>query len=70
MITRNTTQALVAVIGIAGLVAATVVSFFLPDMGQERSMLVGGLIAATSTAAAWLFRLTENGNHKQDSKGK
>jgi len=62
MITRNTTQALVAVIGIMGLVGATVVTLFLPDLSQERNMLVGGLIATTATSAAWLFRL--NGNSK------
>ena len=60
MITRNTTQAVVAVLGMIGLVAATIVTLFVPDLTQERSMLVGGLIAATSTSAAWLFRL--NGN--------
>ncbi len=57
MITRNTTQAVVAVLGMIGLVAATIVTLFVPDLTQERSMLVGGLIAATSTSAAWLFRL-------------
>jgi hypothetical protein len=57
MITRNTTQAMVAVLGMIGLVAATIVTLFVPDLTQERSMLVGGLIAATSTSAAWLFRL-------------
>ena len=57
MITRNTTQAVVAVLGMIGLVAATIVTLFAPDLTQERSMLVGGLIAATSTSAAWLFRL-------------
>ena len=62
MIPRNTTQAIVAVIGIAGLVAATIVTLFVPDLTQERNMLVGGLIATTATSAAWLFRL--NGNSK------
>ncbi|KKN25158.1 hypothetical protein LCGC14_0887670 [marine sediment metagenome] len=60
MISRNTTQAAVAVLGMIGLVSATIVTLFVPDLTQERSMLVGGLIAATSTSAAWLFRL--NGN--------
>lgn len=57
MISRNTTQALVAVLGITFLGAATVVTLFLPDLSQERNMLVGGLIATTATSAAWLFRL-------------
>lgn len=57
MIPRNTTQALVAVLGMLGLVAATIVTLFLPDLTQERNMLIGGLIATTATAAAWLFRL-------------
>ena len=62
MITRNMTQAIVAVLGMIGLVAATIVTLFIPDLAQERSVLVGGLIAATSVSATWLFRL--NGNSK------
>ena len=57
MITRNTTQAIVAVLGMIGLIAATIVTLFIPDLAQERSVLVGGLIAATSVSATWLFRL-------------
>ena len=55
--TRNTTQAVVAVLGMTGLVTAAIVTLFLPDLGDERNILIGGLIAATSTSAAWLFRL-------------
>lgn len=54
---KNTTQALVAVIGIAGLVVATIITLLVDKLGDERQILIGGLIAATSTAAAWLFRL-------------
>ena len=57
MITRNTTQALVAVLGMIGLVSAAIITLFVPDLQEERSILLGGLIAATSTSAAWLFRL-------------
>lgn len=59
---KNMTQAVVAVIGITGLVAATICTFFVSGMEQERMMLIGGLIAAASTSGAWLFRL--NGNSK------
>ena len=62
MISKNTTQAVVAVLGVAFLGAATIVTLFLPDLSQERNMLVGGLIATAATSAAWLFRL--NGNSK------
>ena len=62
MISKNTTQAVVAVIGIIGLVAATIITLFLPDLSQIRNILVGGLIATTATSGAWLFRL--NGNSK------
>lgn len=57
MIPRNTTQAIVAVLGILALASATIITLFLPDLEQERNMLVGGLIATTATSAAWLFRL-------------
>ncbi len=57
MITRNTTQAFVAIIGITGLVVATIVTFFIPGLEQERLMLIGGLIAGASTSGAWLFRV-------------
>ncbi len=57
MITRNATQAIVAVLGMIGLVSAAIITLFVPDLGDERNMLIGGLIAATSTSAAWLFRL-------------
>ena len=57
MVPRNVTQAIVAVLGMIGLVTAAVITLFLPDLGDERNMLLGGLIAATSTSAAWLFRL-------------
>jgi hypothetical protein len=54
---KNTTQAFVAVIGIVGLVAATVITLVADGLSDERQILIGGLIAATSTSAAWLFRL-------------
>ena len=57
MLTKNATQAVVAVIGVTGLVAATICTFFIPEMQEERMMLIGGLIAAASTSGAWLFRL-------------
>ena len=60
MITRNTTQAVVAVLGMIGLVAATIVTLFVSEMNDERNMLIGGLIAASSASGSWLFRL--NGN--------
>ena len=57
MIPRNVTQAIVAVLGMIGLVTAAIITLFVPDLGDERNILIGGLIAATSTSAAWLFRL-------------
>ena len=57
MITRNTTQAIVAVLGMIGLVSATIISLFVPELQEERNLLLGGLIAATSASASWLFRL-------------
>lgn len=63
MITRNTTQAVVAVLGMTGLVVATLVTLFVGDLAQERLLLIGGLIGTTSGATAWLFRLNGNGKH-------
>ena len=57
LINRNATQAIVAVLGMTGLVAATIITLFVDSLGDERNMLIGGLIAASSTAGAWLFRL-------------
>ena len=57
---KNATQACVAVLGMIGLVTATILTLFLPDLEQERNILIGGLIAGTSASGAWLFRL--NGN--------
>ena len=54
---KNATQAAVAIIGMLGLVASTIITLLVPDLGQERQLLLGGLIAAGSTASAWLFRL-------------
>ena len=57
MLTRNATQAIVAVLGMIGLVSATIITLFVPDLAEERNILIGGLIAATSGSFAWLFRL-------------
>jgi len=57
MLTRNATQAVVAVLGMIGLVSATIITLFIPGLAEERSILVGGLIAASSASFAWLFRL-------------
>ena len=54
---RQFTQAAVAIIGMTGLVAATLITLVIPDLEDARNLLLGGLIASTSTAAAWLFRL-------------
>jgi hypothetical protein len=54
---KNMTQMIVAVLGIAGLVTATVIALITDSLHDERQILIGGLIAATSTAAAWLFRM-------------
>jgi len=61
-VNRNFTQAAVAILGMSGLVIATIITLLIPDLGQERQLLLGGLIASGSTASAWLFRL--NGNNK------
>lgn len=59
---KNTTQAVVAVLGMVGLVVATIITLILPDLETERNILVGGLIASASASGSWLFRL--NGNSK------
>lgn len=64
---RQATQFWVAIIGMAGLVAITgicVVGAMFYDAPSDMAlMLVGGLIASTSAAGAWLFRL--NGTAKK-----
>lgn len=57
MLTRSATQAVVAVLGMIGLVTATIITLLVPDLAEERNILLGGLIAATSGSGAWLFRL-------------
>jgi len=56
------TQFWVAVIGILGLVtitmAAVLCQAFGDSPGELTFMLVGGLVSVTSTATAWLFRIT------------
>lgn len=54
---KNFTQAAVALVGMAGLVALCILSFFVDDMTDERNLLIGGLIATVGTSSAWLFRL-------------
>ena len=54
---RQFTQAAVAIIGMTGLVVLTGMTLLLPDLKDERLLLLGGLIGVTSTSAAWLFRL-------------
>ena len=57
MFNRNATQFAVAVIGMFGLTAATLVSM-LTERGNELTYaLVTGLVSVTSMAAAYLFRL-------------
>lgn len=64
MVNRQFTQAAVAIIGMTGLVIATLISLVAPELEDARNLLLGGLIASTSTAAAWLFRLNgRNGGH-------
>jgi hypothetical protein len=52
---KDATQALVALMGMAGLVGITVLALSDPGLTDQRDILVGGLIAAASTSAAWLF---------------
>ena len=56
---RNATQAIVAIIATLGLYSLAVVSlvFDLP----QKELLIGGCIALTGSAGAWLFRLNGNG---------
>ncbi len=58
---KQKTQFWVGVLGMAGLVAITgmaVAGNIWADAPSEMAfMLVGGLLSATSTAIAWLFRL-------------
>jgi hypothetical protein len=61
---RQFTQAAVAIIGMTGLVTGMIITLLVPDLADARNLLLGGLIASTSTAAAWLFRLNgKNGGH-------
>ena len=62
MFNRNVTQAAVSVIAIVGLVVITVIAFLVPEMADERMLLIGGLIATVGASSAYLFRL--NGNSK------
>ncbi len=64
---RQFTQAAVAIIGMIGLVSATLITLFVNDLGDERQILLGGLIGVTSTSAAWLFRI--NGKNGGASGG-
>ena len=57
---KNFTQMAVALIGMSGLIACSIISLFLSDMSDERNLLLGGLIAAVATSAAWLFKNTNN----------
>lgn len=54
---KSATQAAVAIIGAIGLVTATIVTLFMETLADERLLLIGGLIAAASASASWLFRL-------------
>jgi hypothetical protein len=56
MLTRDTAAALVAVLGVVGLMTLTGISFFLPELDSERKLLVGALIALTSGAGVWVFK--------------
>ncbi len=50
-------QAVVAIIGAMGLVAATLITLIVTGLEDERKLLIGGLIAGASASASWLFRL-------------
>jgi len=52
---KYTAQSIVAVIGTLGLLILTGMTFFLPELGDERQMLIGALIALVSGAGVWLF---------------
>ena len=60
MLNRQFTQAAVAIIGMTGLVVGMIISLLAPELQDARNLLLGGLIASTSTAAAWLFRINSN----------
>ena len=59
-VNKQLTQFIVAIMGMGGLIALTLVSLIRHEPQTE--MLVGALIATTSMAGAWLFRL--NGSPK------
>ena len=62
---RSSTQFWVALVGIIGLVTITAIAVagvvFADAPNELAFTLAGGLLAATSAAAAWLFRLNGNG---------
>jgi hypothetical protein len=63
---RQTTQFWVAIIAMVGLVLVTGIcvtaTLFYDAPSELALMLVGGLIASTSAAGAWLFRLNGSGS--------
>ena len=60
---RQFTQAAVAIIGMTGMVGATFISLLISDLADARNLLLGGLIATTTTATVWLFKNGKNGGH-------
>ena len=60
---RQFTQAAVAIIGMTGMVAATLISLLVPELKDARNLLLGGLIASTTAATIWLFKNGGNGGH-------
>lgn len=62
MFNKNLTQAAVSMMLVAGLIAVTVIACLVPEMADERMLLIGGLIATVGASASYLFRL--NGNSK------
>ena len=60
---QSITQFWVAVIGLLGLVAVTLMALVCQAFDRSvgdviLGMLIGGLLSVTATASAWLFRIT------------
>lgn len=62
MINRNAAQMALALVALTGLIAVTAISFFMPEMADERMLCLGGLLLMAGSAGQYFFRI--NGNSK------
>lgn len=53
---RQAAAFIAGLMGVAGLIAALIITLFMDELEQERLLLLGGLIAMTAGATQWFFR--------------